>query len=83
MLITSITQTVFQRQEKEQKDKIKKHKNQDSLQAKREADRIFSEKQQLKAQQLKEDKRKIQDFNVTQMVMLIQSQPQITIMVWW
>ncbi|XP_073329634.1 cilia- and flagella- associated protein 210 [Pagrus major] len=54
------------RQEKEQRDKEGKQNNQDSLQAKREADRIFSEKQQLKTQQIKDDLRKLQDFNAKQ-----------------
>ncbi len=45
-----------------------KQNTRDALQAKKEADRIFSEKQQLKAQKVKEDGRKLQDFNVTQMV---------------
>ncbi|KAI3356228.1 hypothetical protein L3Q82_017472, partial [Scortum barcoo] len=57
----------FMRQEKEQRDKMAKQNTRDSLQAKKEADRIFSEKQQLKAQKVKEDGRKLQDFNVTQM----------------
>ncbi|KAM7407471.1 hypothetical protein PAMA_003277 [Pampus argenteus] len=55
------------RREKEQEDKIRQQDTQDTLQAKREADRIFSEKQQLKAQRIQEDRRKITDFNVTQM----------------
>lgn len=46
-----------------------KQNTRDALQAKKEADRIFSEKQQLKAQRVKEDGRKLQDFNATQMVM--------------
>lgn len=57
-----------QRQEKEQRDKMAKQSTRDALQAKKEADRIFSEKQQLKAQRVKEDGRKLQGFNVTQMV---------------
>lgn len=69
--MTSLTQTVFhQRQEKEQRDKIAKQNAQDALKAKKEADRILSEKQQLKAQQIKEDIRKLHAFNATQMVML-------------
>ncbi|XP_076603195.1 cilia- and flagella- associated protein 210 isoform X2 [Chaetodon auriga] len=54
-------------QEKEQRDKTAKQEERDTLQAKREADRIFSEKRQLKAEQIKEHRRKLQDFNVTQM----------------
>ncbi|XP_037644822.1 coiled-coil domain-containing protein 173 [Sebastes umbrosus] len=55
------------RLEKEQKDKTAEQKTRDRFQAKKEADRIFSEKQQLKAQRMKEDERKLQDFNITQM----------------
>ncbi|XP_044221300.1 coiled-coil domain-containing protein 173 [Thunnus albacares] len=55
------------RQEKEQRDKIRQQDTRDALQAKREADRIFSEKQQLKAQRIREEERKLQDFNATQM----------------
>lgn len=47
-----------------------KQNTRDALEAKKEADRTFSEKQQLKAQKIKEDGRKLQDFNATQMVML-------------
>lgn len=42
----------------------------DKFQAMKEADRIFSEKQQLKAQRIRDDERKLQNFNVTLMVML-------------
>lgn len=38
------------------------------LKAKKEADRIFSAKQELKAQRAREDERKLQDFQATQMV---------------
>lgn len=44
---------------------------QDELEAKREADRIFREKQRSKALQIKEDRIHLQDFNATQMVALI------------
>ncbi|XP_022596635.1 coiled-coil domain-containing protein 173 [Seriola dumerili] len=57
----------FMRQEKEQRDKEAQQTTRDMLQAKKEADRIFSEKQQLKAQRIREDERKLQDFNATQM----------------
>lgn len=40
------------------------------LQAKKEADRVFSEKQRLKAQRDKEERKKSQAFNAEQMVML-------------
>lgn len=70
MLITSVIRAAsHQRQEKEQIDKIAKQNARDALQAKEEADRIFSEKQQLKAQRIREETRKLQDFNATQMVM--------------
>lgn len=55
------------KQEKEQRDRSTEQNTRDTLQAKKEADRIFSEKQQVKARRRKEDGRKIQDFNVTQM----------------
>ncbi|XP_068428812.1 cilia- and flagella- associated protein 210 [Clinocottus analis] len=55
------------RQEKEQRDRSTKQNTRDTLQAKIEADRIFSEKQKLKAQRMKEDRRRLQDFNVTLM----------------
>ncbi|KAL6100794.1 cfap210 [Pungitius sinensis] len=54
------------RKEKEQRDKSTKQNAQDALEAKKEADRIFSEKQQLKAQRAKEDERKLQDFRAAQ-----------------
>lgn len=40
------------------------------LQAMREADEIFSEKEKLKAQKIKDDGRKLKEFNAAQMVML-------------
>lgn len=66
---TSI-QNCQQIQEKERRDKMEKQKARDELEAKREAEKIFSEKQQLKDQQSREERRKLQAFNVTQMVML-------------
>ncbi|XP_040057301.2 cilia- and flagella- associated protein 210 [Gasterosteus aculeatus] len=54
------------RKEKEQRDKSTKQDTRDTLEAKKEADRIFSEKQQLKAQRMREDERKLQDFRVAQ-----------------
>uniref|UniRef100_A0A3Q0RX88 Cilia and flagella associated protein 210 n=1 Tax=Amphilophus citrinellus TaxID=61819 RepID=A0A3Q0RX88_AMPCI len=59
----------YQRQEKEQRDKIAKQKAQEALQAQREADRIFSEKQQLKVKRIREEKKEVQDFNAVKMVM--------------
>uniref|UniRef100_A0A665VHL9 Trichohyalin-plectin-homology domain-containing protein n=2 Tax=Echeneis naucrates TaxID=173247 RepID=A0A665VHL9_ECHNA len=58
----------FKRQEKEQKDKVEQQTMRDVLLAKKEADRIFSEKQQLKAQRTLEQEKTVQDFNATQMV---------------
>ncbi|XP_075968050.1 cilia- and flagella- associated protein 210 [Anarhichas minor] len=55
------------RQEKEQRDKSTEQDTRDTLQAKKEADRIFSEKQQVKAQRMKDDGRKLRYFNATQM----------------
>uniref|UniRef100_A0A3Q3W2D1 Trichohyalin-plectin-homology domain-containing protein n=1 Tax=Mola mola TaxID=94237 RepID=A0A3Q3W2D1_MOLML len=67
-MLKSITEhRELTRQEKEQIDKIAKQNARDALQAKEEADRIFSEKQQLKAQRIREETRKLQDFNATQM----------------
>lgn len=59
-----------QRQEKEQRQRAAKQAAQDELEAKREADRIFKEKQRSKARQTKEDRIRLQDFNDTQMVAL-------------
>lgn len=61
-----------QRQEKEQREKLAKQSERDVLQAKKEADRIFSERQQQKAQQMKDEQKKLQDFNATQMVLIYQ-----------
>uniref|UniRef100_A0A668AUF3 Cilia and flagella associated protein 210 n=1 Tax=Myripristis murdjan TaxID=586833 RepID=A0A668AUF3_9TELE len=55
------------RQEKEQREKMAHENAQAMLQAKREADRIFLEKQQLKAQKMREDAILLQDFNANQM----------------
>lgn len=56
--------------EKQQQEKITQQTTRDTLQAKREADRIFSEKQQLRVQRMREDARKLQQFHAAQMVML-------------
>lgn len=58
-------QTCFQIQEKEQRERAAKQQAQDELEAKREADRIFTEKQRSKARQVKQDRRTLQDFNAT------------------
>ncbi|TDH06906.1 hypothetical protein EPR50_G00118320 [Perca flavescens] len=57
----------FLRLEKEQRDKMDEQNTRDRLQAKKQADRIFSEKQQLKTQRIKEERRKLQEFHATQM----------------
>ncbi|KAG7464055.1 hypothetical protein MATL_G00183190 [Megalops atlanticus] len=53
--------------EQEQKEREEKQRALEMLQAKREADIIFLEKQHLKAQKRKEDCRAMQDFHVHQM----------------
>ncbi|XP_040913771.1 coiled-coil domain-containing protein 173 [Toxotes jaculatrix] len=65
------------RQEKEKRDKVAQQNTWDALQAKKEADRIFSEKQQLKAQGIREEERKLQDFNATQMAEKIARNQQL------
>ncbi|XP_040003725.1 coiled-coil domain-containing protein 173 isoform X2 [Xiphias gladius] len=67
----------FMRKEKEQRDKVAQQNMRDTLQAKREADRIFSEKQQLKTQRIREDERKLQEFNATQMAAKIARHQQL------
>ncbi|XP_045909561.1 coiled-coil domain-containing protein 173 [Micropterus dolomieu] len=67
MLKSIVAHREFLRQEKEQRDKMAKQNTQDTLQAQKKADRIFSEKQQLKALKIKGDGRKVQEFNATQM----------------
>lgn len=52
-------------------DEITKQKNQEILLAKKEADRIYAEKQQLKAQKYKEESKRLKDFLATQMVMYL------------
>ncbi|CAK6954146.1 cilia- and flagella- associated protein 210 [Scomber scombrus] len=53
--------------EKEQREKITQQTTRDTLQAKREGDKIFYEKQQLRAQRMREDARKLQRFHAAQM----------------
>ncbi|XP_026232649.1 coiled-coil domain-containing protein 173 isoform X2 [Anabas testudineus] len=67
-MLTSIsTHRQLMRQEKELMDKMEQQNTRDKFQAMKEADRIFSEKQQLKAQRIRDDERKLQNFNVTLM----------------
>lgn len=66
--VGTYTLCFYQRQEKEQRDKMAKQNNRDTLEARKEADRIFLEKQQMKSQQIKEDGRQVQVFNIRQMV---------------
>ncbi|XP_037542365.1 LOW QUALITY PROTEIN: coiled-coil domain-containing protein 173 [Nematolebias whitei] len=54
------------RKEKEHRDQITKKETQDALQAKREADRIFLEKKQQKAEKLREEEIKQQAYNAAQ-----------------
>ncbi|XP_028249909.1 coiled-coil domain-containing protein 173 [Parambassis ranga] len=55
------------RQEKEQREKLAQQQDRDAMEAKKEADRIFSEKQQLKVKKIREEERKLKDFLVSQM----------------
>ena len=57
-----------QKREKEQRDKVAEQDMRGVLQAKREAERIFSEKQQQKAKQARDYEKKLQEFNAAQMV---------------
>lgn len=59
-----------QRKEKEQKDKEAKRKAQEAHKAKKEADRMFSGREKLRAQRLTEDRRELKAFNMAQMVTL-------------
>uniref|UniRef100_A0A3P9N694 Cilia and flagella associated protein 210 n=1 Tax=Poecilia reticulata TaxID=8081 RepID=A0A3P9N694_POERE len=56
------------KKEKEHLDKIAEQETRDALQAKREADEIYAKKQQLKAEKMREEQRKLHDFNVAQTV---------------
>ncbi|XP_076025999.1 cilia- and flagella- associated protein 210-like [Genypterus blacodes] len=55
-------------QEKKQRDKIAQQAEQDTAQARKEADGIFSEKQKLKAEKIRQDGKASLDYCVTQMV---------------
>ncbi|XP_071330355.1 cilia- and flagella- associated protein 210 [Trachinotus anak] len=65
------------RKEKEQRDKVAKQATQEMLQAKKEADRIFSDKQRVTAQKIREGGRKLQDFNAAQMAEKIARHQQL------
>nr|XP_019945440.1 PREDICTED: coiled-coil domain-containing protein 173-like [Paralichthys olivaceus] len=54
------------RQEKEQRDREEQQRARDMLEAKKEAERLFCEKQKAKALRIREDLRKMQDCNSTQ-----------------
>ncbi|XP_069389012.1 cilia- and flagella- associated protein 210 isoform X1 [Paralichthys olivaceus] len=54
------------RQEKEQRDREEQQRARDMLEAKKEAERLFCEKQKAKALRIREDLRKMQDYNSTQ-----------------
>ncbi|KAL7384639.1 hypothetical protein ABVT39_006131 [Epinephelus coioides] len=77
MLESIVAHRELMRQEEEQRDKAAKQNAQDTLEAKKEADRIFTEKQQLKAQKVKEDGRKVQDFNAAEMAQKIARNQQL------
>ncbi|XP_035030936.2 protein CFAP210 [Hippoglossus stenolepis] len=67
-VLKSITEhRQLMRQETEQRDKEDQQRSRDTHVAKKEADRIFCEKQKAKAQRIREDLRKIQDCNSTRM----------------
>uniref|UniRef100_A0A8D3AS13 Cilia and flagella associated protein 210 n=1 Tax=Scophthalmus maximus TaxID=52904 RepID=A0A8D3AS13_SCOMX len=66
MLKTITAHRQLMRQKKEQMDKEVQQRDRDVHQANKEADRSFTETQQLKAQRTREDLTKIRDFNVTQ-----------------
>uniref|UniRef100_A0A3Q2ZLD1 Cilia and flagella associated protein 210 n=1 Tax=Hippocampus comes TaxID=109280 RepID=A0A3Q2ZLD1_HIPCM len=68
-------------QEKERNELIRKEKEREVLQAKKEGDRIFGEEQQKKSQRIQQELRKIQDFNASQMVNHEQDRPFILIFV--
>ncbi|XP_043987391.1 coiled-coil domain-containing protein 173 isoform X3 [Gambusia affinis] len=55
------------RNEKEHLDKIAEQETRDALQAKRDADKVYAKQQQLKAEKMREEQRKLHDFNVAQM----------------
>ncbi|KAI9530154.1 hypothetical protein NQZ68_004171 [Dissostichus eleginoides] len=57
----------FMRENKEQKDKTTKQSMMGTLQAMKEADRIFEEKQKMKAQKIKAVGRNAHEFNATEM----------------
>ncbi|KAK5920782.1 hypothetical protein CgunFtcFv8_024551 [Champsocephalus gunnari] len=57
----------FMQENKEQKDKTTKQSMMGTLQAMKEADRIFEEKQKMKAQKIRADERNAQEFNATEM----------------
>ncbi|KAK2839774.1 hypothetical protein Q5P01_013514 [Channa striata] len=65
------------RKEKEQMDKIAQQNSRDAFEAKKEADRIFNEKQQLKAEWIRDNNRKLQDFNVKLMATKISKNQQL------
>ena len=69
------TNCLYQKREKEQKDKITEQDTRDALRSKREADRIFSEKQHLKARKIREDERKLRDYNTAQLVIIREENP--------
>ncbi|XP_055016574.1 probable DNA double-strand break repair Rad50 ATPase [Boleophthalmus pectinirostris] len=63
----AVLYNTLERQEKERMKEEMKQKNEEMLQSKKEADKIYAERQQLKAQKRKEDLQSLQDFHRTQM----------------
>lgn len=65
---TTFFSTLYQRQEQERKTEEEKQKALETLNAKKEADKIFMEKQELKAQKAKEEGKALQDIYIQEMV---------------
>nr|XP_061799552.1 cilia- and flagella- associated protein 210 [Nerophis lumbriciformis] len=64
-------------QERERNEIMRKEKEREALQAKKEDDRIFCEEQQRKTQSIRQELQKLQDFNASQMVAKQARQHQI------
>jgi len=59
---------MYQRQELERKAEEEKRRALEMLNAKKEADKIFTEKQELQAQKAKEEAKALQDIYIQEMV---------------
>ncbi|XP_014900683.1 coiled-coil domain-containing protein 173 isoform X2 [Poecilia latipinna] len=66
MLKSTAAHRKLLKKEKEHLDKTAEQETRDALEAKREADKIYAKKQQLKAEKMREQQRKLHDFNVAQ-----------------